>query len=50
VLQFHSSRIGGGVITEHSAVRDDLGMLRRLGAGHAEGRLTRAAHGGLKKP
>jgi predicted ester cyclase len=31
VLQFHSFRIGGGVITEHSAVRDDLGMLRQLG-------------------
>jgi predicted ester cyclase len=31
VLQFHSFRIGGGYITEHSAARDDLGMLQQLG-------------------
>ena len=30
VLQFHSFRIGGGKITEHAAVRDDLGMLLQL--------------------
>jgi predicted ester cyclase len=31
VLQFHSFRISGGQIVEHSAVRDDLGMLKQLG-------------------
>jgi predicted ester cyclase len=31
VLQFHSFRVGGGEILEHSAVRDDLGMLLQLG-------------------
>ena len=31
VLQFHSFRIRGGEISEHSAVRDDLGMCRQLG-------------------
>jgi len=31
VLQFHSFRIADGEITEHSAVRDDLGMLQQLG-------------------
>lgn len=31
VLQFHSFRIAGGQITEHAAVRDDLGMLQQLG-------------------
>jgi len=31
VLQFHSFRIAGGQITEHAAVRDDLGMLMQLG-------------------
>ena len=31
VLQFHSFRISGGQITEHAAVRDDLGMLKQLG-------------------
>jgi predicted ester cyclase len=31
VLQFHSFRIAGGEITEHAAVRDDLGMLQQLG-------------------
>ena len=31
VLQFHSFRIRDGVILEHSAVRDDLGMLKQLG-------------------
>lgn len=31
VLQFHSFRIAGGQITEHAAVRDDLGMLVQLG-------------------
>jgi predicted ester cyclase len=30
-LQFHSFRVAGGQITEHSAVRDDLGMLLQLG-------------------
>jgi len=31
VLQFHSFRIRDGKITEHAAVRDDLGMLLQLG-------------------
>jgi predicted ester cyclase len=31
VLQFHSFRIADGQITEHAAVRDDLGMLMQLG-------------------
>lgn len=31
VLQFHSFRLAGGQITEHAAVRDDLGMLQQLG-------------------
>jgi predicted ester cyclase len=31
VLQFHSFRFGGGFITDHAAVRDDLGMLKQLG-------------------
>jgi predicted ester cyclase len=31
VLQFHSFRISNGQITEHAAVRDDLGMLKQLG-------------------
>ncbi len=31
VLQFHSFRIADGQITEHAAVRDDLGMLLQLG-------------------
>ncbi len=31
VLQFHSFRIAGGLVTEHAAVRDDLGMLQQLG-------------------
>jgi predicted ester cyclase len=31
VLQFHSFRVRGGQISEHSAVRDDLGMLKQLG-------------------
>jgi len=31
VLQFHSFRIAAGQITEHAAVRDDLGMLMQLG-------------------
>jgi len=31
VLQFHSFRIANGEITEHAAVRDDLGMLQQLG-------------------
>ena len=31
VLQFHSFRVRGGQITGHSAVRDDLGMLKQLG-------------------
>ncbi len=31
VLQFHSFRIRDGLIAEHAAVRDDLGMLRQLG-------------------
>jgi len=31
VLQFHSFRISSGQITEHAAVRDDLGMLKQLG-------------------
>lgn len=30
VLQFHSFRIAEGKITEHAAVRDDLGMLMQL--------------------
>jgi len=31
VLQFHSFRVANGEITEHAAVRDDLGMLQQLG-------------------
>ena len=31
VLHFHSFRVRGGQITEHAAVRDDLGMLIQLG-------------------
>ena len=31
VLQFHSFRVRGNQIIEHSAVRDDLGMYRQLG-------------------
>lgn len=31
VLQIHSFRIADGQITEHAAVRDDLGMLMQLG-------------------
>lgn len=31
VLQFHSFRIRGGEIAEHSAVRDDAGMAKQLG-------------------
>ena len=31
VLQFHSFRIRGGEIAEHSAVRDDMGMCQQLG-------------------
>jgi len=31
VLHFHSFRVAGGQITEHAAVRDDLGMLLQLG-------------------
>jgi len=31
VLQFHSFRIRDGQITEHAAVRDDLGMVLQLG-------------------
>lgn len=31
VLQFHSFRVAGGQITEHAAVRDDLGMAVQLG-------------------
>jgi predicted ester cyclase len=31
VLQFHSFRIHGDQITEHSAVRDDFGMYKQLG-------------------
>jgi predicted ester cyclase len=31
VLQFHSFRIRDGAISEHSAVRDDLGMCKQLG-------------------
>jgi len=31
VLQFHSFRIRGSEISEHSAVRDDLGMCKQLG-------------------
>ena len=31
VLQFHSFRVAGGQITEHAAVRDDMGMVLQLG-------------------
>jgi predicted ester cyclase len=31
VLQFHSFRIEDGMISEHAAVRDDLGMVLQLG-------------------
>ena len=31
VLQFHGFRVRGSEVSEHAAVRDDLGMLRQLG-------------------
>ena len=31
VLQFHSFRICDGLIAEHAAVRDDMGMVQQLG-------------------
>jgi steroid delta-isomerase-like uncharacterized protein len=31
VLQFHSFRVRGNEISEHAAVRDDLGMCKQLG-------------------
>ena len=31
VLQFHGFRLRDGEISEHSAVRDDLGMCKQLG-------------------
>jgi len=31
VLQFHGFRVRNGQILEHSAVRDDMGMVRQLG-------------------
>jgi predicted ester cyclase len=31
VLQFHSFRVSGGEISEHAAVRDDMGMVIQLG-------------------
>jgi len=31
VLQFHSFRIQGSLVSEHAAVRDDLGMVLQLG-------------------
>ena len=31
VLQFHSFRIRDGLIAEHAAVRDDMGMAQQLG-------------------
>ena len=31
VLQFHSFRVKDGLISEHAAVRDDLGMVLQLG-------------------
>lgn len=31
VLQFHSFRVKGSLVSEHAAVRDDLGMLIQLG-------------------
>ena len=31
VLQFHSFRIRDGLIAEHAAVRDDMGMVQQLG-------------------
>jgi len=31
VLQFHSFRVQDGLISEHAAVRDDLGMVLQLG-------------------
>jgi predicted ester cyclase len=31
VLQFHSFRVSGALISEHAAVRDDLGMVLQLG-------------------
>lgn len=31
VLQFHSFRVSGNHISEHAAVRDDLGMVLQLG-------------------
>ncbi len=31
VLQFHSFRIRSGLIAEHAAVRDDMGMVLQLG-------------------
>jgi predicted ester cyclase len=38
VLQFHSFRVRAGAITEHSAVRDDLGMCKQLGLVSASAR------------
>ena len=37
VIQFHSFVIRDGEIAEHSAVRDDLGMLKQLGLIRAPG-------------
>jgi predicted ester cyclase len=31
VLQFHGFCIANGQITEHAAVRDDMGMVQQLG-------------------
>ena len=31
VLQFHSFRVRDGLIAEHAAVRDDMGMVQQLG-------------------
>jgi hypothetical protein len=31
VLNFHSFRIKDGLISQHAAVRDDLGMVLQLG-------------------
>lgn len=38
VLQFHSFVVRGDEIAEHSAVRDDLGMLKQLGLVREPGR------------
>jgi predicted ester cyclase len=48
VLNIHVYRIADGLIAEHRAVRDDLGMMQQLGllpaTRHPAGDISRAAH------